>query len=248
MTLRTRPPLLLTNDDGLEEPGLAALFQAAEGFGSCLVVAPSGARSNCGHAVTTNRPLHCEPRRPGWTAVDGTPADCVRLGLHHLASDADWVLSGINAGGNLGADTLHSGTVAAVREAALRGRSGIALSHYHARGREFDWPRAAGWAVRVLEMLLSRPPGPGRFWNVNFPHPEAGGPEPAIVFCPVDPSPLPLSYSVEGEYASYDGNYHERPRQPGGDIENCFAGNITVSLVPVWPSSYPVVSAAPLAS
>jgi 5'-nucleotidase len=243
----TSPVLLLTNDDGLEEPGLAALFRACQGRGRCLVVAPSEARSNCGHAVTTNRPLHCAHRRPGWTAVDGTPADCVRLGLDHLAAEADWVLSGINAGGNLGADTMHSGTVAAVREAAMHGRSGIAFSHYHARGLEFDWERATVWAARVLEILLSRPPGSGAFWNVNFPHPAPGGPEPAIVFCPVDTSPLPLSFVVEGNDALYNGNYHERARQPGADIETCFAGNISVSLVSVWPNSLASAS-GPLAS
>lgn len=244
MIQATPPVVLLTNDDGLEEPGLAALFEAARAFGRCLVVAPSRAQSNCGHAVTTNRPFRCEPRRPGWTAVDGTPADCVRLGLHHLAKDADWVLSGINAGGNLGADTMHSGTVAAVREAANRGKPGIALSHYHAKGRAFDWPLATTWAFRVLEILLSRRPSPGAFWNVNFPHPEPGGPDPSIVFCPVDPSPLPLSFAVEGEYATYNGNYHQRQRQPGADVATCFAGNITVSLVSAWPG-VPISSGGP---
>jgi 5'-nucleotidase len=239
MTMGSAPPplLLLTNDDGLEEPGLAALHRAAGPRGALRVVAPSGPQSSCGHAVTTHRALHCDERRPGWTAVDGTPADCVRVALHHLVPEASWVLAGINAGGNLGTDILHSGTVAAVREGVLHGRPGIALSHYHARGRAFDWDRAAGWAARVLAILLGRPPGPGAFWNVNLPHPEPGAREPEVVFCPVDPSPLPLRYAVEGPHATYNGNYHERARVPGGDVAVCFGGDIAVSLVHVWPTA-----------
>src|SRR5262249_8684059 len=80
----------------------------------------------------------------GRVGVEGTPADCVRLALHHLEPAADWVLAGINAGGNLGADVYHSGTVAAAREAVLPGRPAAALAHHIPRGRAVDWPRAAG--------------------------------------------------------------------------------------------------------
>jgi 5'-nucleotidase len=245
MTQVSGPTLLLTNDDGVDEPGLAALVRAAGPRGACRVVAPAGPQSSCGHAVTTGRPIRCEARRPGWTAVDGTPADCVRLGLHHLAPGSEWVLAGINAGGNLGTDILHSGTVAAVREGVLHGRPGIAFSHYHARGRAFDWERAAGWAARVLDLLLARPPAEGAFWNVNFPHPGPDAPEPEVVFCPVDPSPLPLLYAVAGDDATYNGDYHERRRVPGADVAVCFGGNIAVSLVPVWPGGEAPAEDAP---
>ena len=126
-------------------------------------------------------------------AVAGTPADCVRLALHHLAPRPSWVLAGINAGGNLGTDVYYSGTVAAVREAAIHGVPGIALSHYIARGRAFDWDRAKRWAEALLRRLMAQPWEPGTFWNVNFPHLEPEQPEPDIVFCPLDPSPLPLA-------------------------------------------------------
>src|SRR5207249_11579507 len=125
---------------------------------------------------------HTEQR---W-AIDGTPADCVRVALAHLVPDVDWVLSGLNAGGNLGADVFHSGTVAAVREAALHGKPGIALSQYRKRGLELDWDRAVRWMQPLLRELLSRAWTPGVFWNVNFPHVVAGEPDPKIIYCPLE--------------------------------------------------------------
>src|SRR6266446_3932020 len=100
--------LVLTNDDGIDAPGIEALRLAAEGRGSLRVIAPSGPQSGCGHAVTTHGPMRLDRRGDGFIGVEGTPADCVRLAIHSLAPDADWFLSGINAGGNLGADVYHS--------------------------------------------------------------------------------------------------------------------------------------------
>lgn len=228
--------LILTNDDGVDAPGLAALAVAAAGLGEARVVAPDGPRSGCGHAVTTHRPVTVQRLGGGAIAVGGTPADCVRLALHHLVDSADWVLSGINAGGNLGADVFHSGTVAAARESVLHGVPAVAISHYLARGRAVDWDLAADRAARVLRLLLGRPWTPGTFWNVNLPHPEPGGPEPEVVFCPLDPSPLPLSYRVEGDSASYCGDYQARARRPGADVASCFGGSIAVTLVTLGDS------------
>jgi 5'-nucleotidase len=229
-----RPSFLLTNDDGIDAPGIEALRVAVEGLGRSFVVAPRGPLSGCGHRVTTHQPIAVEPRGVDRFAVDGTPADCVRLALHHLTSDVTCVLAGINAGGNLGTDVHHSGTVAAVREAVIRGRPGIALSHYIARGRTIDWNQAARWTRRVLNDLLARPWRPGTFWNVNLPHPDPGGdPEPEIVFCPLDPSPLPLAYRVEGNLAHYEGDYQGRARRTSSDVDVCFQGRIAVSLVAI---------------
>jgi 5'-nucleotidase len=227
--------LVLTNDDGVDAPGLAALAEATEGLGLRRVIAPAHPWSGRSHAVTTHGPIRVGRREGGRLAVEGSPADCVRLALHHLAPDAAWVLAGINAGGNLGADIHHSGTVAAAREAVLHGRPAIALSHYIARGRALDWPRAALWAFRVLGLLLDRPWQAGTFWNVNLPHPEPGAPEPEVVFCPVDPSPLPLSFRLEGDDALYDGDYQRRARIPAADVDVCFGGRIAVSRIPLIP-------------
>ncbi|MGL4461588.1 MAG: 5'/3'-nucleotidase SurE, partial [Planctomycetia bacterium] len=161
---------LVTNDDGYDAPGLQTLAAAARTVGSPILLAPTVGLSGCSHAVTTERPLSVERRGDGLFAVDGTPADCVRMGLHRAPHSFDWVLAGVNAGGNLGVDVFYSGTCAAVREGVLHGLPGVAFSQYRKRGLPFDWPRAERWVARVLPDLLRRPPPAGSFWNVNLPH------------------------------------------------------------------------------
>jgi 5'-nucleotidase len=139
------------------------------------------------------------------------------------------VLAGINAGGNLGADVYHSGTVAAVREAVLHGLPGIAVSQYRKKGLAFDWARASALVLPVLRDLLARPRIVGEFWNINLPHLDATAADPPVIFCPLDPRPLPLSFRREGDVFHYNGDYHLRPRQPGADIEVCFSGAIAVT-------------------
>lgn len=226
--------LVLTNDDGVDAPGLEALLKAAEGLGRCRVVAPAGPFSGCAHRVTLAGPIGVSRRGEDRLAVDGTPADCVRLALHHLEPGLSWVLSGINSGGNLGTDVHHSGTVAAVREAVIHGRPGIAFSQFVARGQPIDWSAAAARSARVLGDLVNRPWEPGTFWNVNLPHLPPGAPEPAVVFCAPDPSPLPLSYRIEGDEAHYSGDYQSRTRRPAFDVDVCFGGRIAVSLIRLW--------------
>jgi len=223
--------LLLTNDDGIEAPGLQALADLAGRFGRPVTVAPCLAHSGCSHRVTTDRPLRLIAHRPDWYAIEGTPADCVRVGLHTVAPDADWVLAGINEGGNLGVDVHHSGTVAAVREAVLHGRPAIALSHYHKRGWDIDWRRAVRWLTPLLSDLMARSWAPGTLWNINLPHLAAGAPDPRVVFCPLEAAPLPLDYRREHDLLHYCGDYHERPRAPGSDVAVCFGGDIAVTRV-----------------
>ncbi len=220
--------VLLTNDDGIDAPGLQALLEAVQPLGEPVVVAPLEHLSGCSHRVTTQAPLRLHARRERHLAIDGTPADCVRVGLH-LESGIDWVLSGINEGGNLGADVHISGTVAAVREAVLHGKPGVALSHYHRRGGHIDWATAAAWVRSVLLELLARPWTPGTFWNVNLPHLEAGAARPEVVFCPLEPGPLPLSFRREGDLLHYNGDYHQRGRRSGSDVDVCFGGKIAVT-------------------
>jgi 5'-nucleotidase len=220
---------LLTNDDGITAPGLVALYEAAEGIGERFVVAPAHPQSGCSHRVTTDEPLMVEMHRPRHFAVAGTPGDCVRVALHRVVPDLAWVLSGINAGGNLGADVYYSGTVAAVREAVLHGRPGIAFSHYFPVGATIDWPRAIRLARPILSELMSRRWQLGRFWNVNLPYLEPGQPDPPIVECPLDPTPLPLDFREEGDRLHYEGDYHRRGRMAGGDVEACFKGWITIT-------------------
>jgi 5'-nucleotidase len=221
--------LLVTNDDGIDAPGIEALIQAAQACGDAIVVAPADAHSGCSHRVTTNQPIRLAAGQAGRWTVHGTPADCVRIALHGLATETTWVLSGINAGGNLGADVYHSGTVAAVREAVLHGRPGIAVSQYHKKGMAIDWPRAANWLAPLLRQLVTQPYEPGTFWNINLPHLEPGQPIPEAIFCPLDPLPLPLSFRQDGDFHFYNGDYHQRQRTQGCDVDVCFGGKIAVT-------------------
>ncbi len=224
--------VLLTNDDGIDAPGLAALAVAASSLdGDVVVVAPSECHSGGGHRVTTHRPVAVREVGPRRFAIDGTPADCTRLALASIVPGADIVLSGINAGGNLGVDVHHSGTVAAAREAALHGRRAVAASQYRGRSMAIDWDRAAVWLVRALERIAMEPCGPGEFWNVNFPDLPADIPwsQPRLIVCPVDPSPFALGFRETPEGWHWSADYHARPRVAGHDIAICFGGDISLS-------------------
>ncbi|MCE9534345.1 MAG: 5'/3'-nucleotidase SurE [Planctomycetes bacterium] len=223
--------LLLTNDDGIEAEGLQALERAARELGETWLLAPAGPQSGCSHTVTTHAGVRIETRGERRFAIHGTPADCVRMGLHKVLPKAAWVLSGINHGGNLGADVYYSGTVAAVREGVLHGWPGIALSHYRHKGREFDWDRAARIVLPILRELMNRGPERGIFWNVNLPHLTPGEPDPTWVICPLDPAPLPLSYRHEEGHYHYDGDYFSRGRAPDCDVDVCFGGRIAVTQI-----------------
>jgi 5'-nucleotidase len=226
--------LVLTNDDGIDAPGIHALLQAVTRLSyPATIVAPQGQWSGCGHQVTTVEPIEVERRSERAFAIAGTPADCTRLALSHLCSEVTWVLSGINAGGNLGADAYMSGTVAAVREAALNRVPGIALSHYRQNPRPIDWNLATDLAAKVLADLLRRPLEPGHFWNVNLPHLEPDQALPELVFCPPCTQPLPIAYRVEGTACQYIGSYSGRRRDPGGDVDVCFSGGIAVTQIQV---------------
>src|SRR5688572_17928223 len=117
------PQILVTNDDGVHAPGIRALAAALEPFGTVTVVAPVEESSAIGHALTLRRPLRIDMIRDGFYAVDGTPTDCVNLGVAVLLKGElpDIVVSGINTGWNLGDDVTYSGTVAGALEAALLG-------------------------------------------------------------------------------------------------------------------------------
>lgn len=224
--------ILVTNDDGIDAPGLVELARLASDFGKVVVVAPESEQSACGHRITVDRPLRIRTHRAGWYAVDGTPADCVRVALAEIAPESAWVLSGINPGGNLGVDIYMSGTVAAAREGALLGRRAAAFSHYLRRGLPLDWSLARERLRPVLERILKEPVGPGGHWNVNLPHTEHDRVPIDMVVCERDRLPLPVSFARDpDESLVYDGNYHERRHAPSTDIAACFGGSIAVTLL-----------------
>ncbi|ERT04884.1 5'/3'-nucleotidase SurE [Lyngbya aestuarii BL J] len=221
--------IILTNDDGIDAPGIRALSEAINHQG--IFIAPQQELSGCGHKVTTRSPIAVERRSDTEYAVAGTPADCTRLAITHLSPQIDWVLSGINSGGNLGVDVYISGTVAAVREAAFHGIRGIALSQYRKGGRPVNWEQTTRWSQTVLKDLLNRPLELGSFWNVNFPYLEPDAPEPEMVFCEPSTKPLPIDYKVEDENYFYMGNYSQRQRTPETDVDVCFGGKIAVTKI-----------------
>jgi 5'-nucleotidase len=161
--------ILISNDDGIYSPGLAAAARAAAKFGEVRVVAPDVEQSSASHAITASRPLTYRrtPLPGGIEAyrVNGTPADCVALGTHHWEK-VDVVLSGVNLGSNLGNSMWHSGTLAAAKQAALLGTRGIALSAPITRD-EPDFARLEPYIEKVLALLLPRKDL--ALVNVNFP-------------------------------------------------------------------------------
>jgi 5'-nucleotidase len=161
--------ILCTNDDGYLAPGLRVLASAARALGSVTVVAPDREQSATSHSLTMHHPLRAHRAADGSWVVDGTPTDCVILGINELLpSPPDVCVSGINHGPNLGEDILYSGTVAAAMEATVIGIPSVALSYTGDRREELD-----GWEglVRILlERILNRRPFPEHtLFNVNLP-------------------------------------------------------------------------------
>ncbi|HEX5660446.1 MAG TPA: 5'/3'-nucleotidase SurE [Polyangiales bacterium] len=220
---------LLTNDDGIEARGLALLVDVCARLGELTVVAPDCEQSGVGHRVSTRAPLKLTQSERGY-ALSGTPADCARVGLRALESAADWVISGLNHGGNMGVDINMSGTVAGAREGAILGTQAIAISQVLSSRHPPDVARMTTTTERVLRQLIARPLAQGQLYNVNLPFaPESD--EPEIVFCGPDPSPHDVKFdSVEGGY-KYSGVFLNRPRQKGLDVDVVFAGKIAVSVL-----------------
>lgn len=164
--------ILVTNDDGILAPGIEALARALQPLGEVEVVAPESVQSGAAHAITFNAPLMCERVSVdgeffGWS-VDGSPADCVKLGVHELCAERpDLVVSGINAGANRGVDVIYSGTVAGAVEAAFIGIPSVAISLEAAGG--FDFPRAGTIARDIVARALEIGVDPGTVLNVNIP-------------------------------------------------------------------------------
>ncbi len=226
--------IVLTNDDGIDAPGLDTLNRCIDQPGDIIIVAPQNAQSGIAHRVTTREPLRVNQLEPNRHSVDGTPADCARIAMKVIAADADWLISGINAGANLGSDVYNSGTVAAAREAAILGYPAIAISQYISKDREVDWAATGHHAGKVLKMLLGRELAPGHFWNINMPHPIWPGSTLAYQFCGLDTNPHKYAYRKNGDELIYTGTIHERPRDPGKDVAVCFdQGRIAITRLAV---------------
>jgi len=236
---------LITNDDGFDGPGLAALHDALKPLGDVRVVAPLVCHSAKGHAVNTHSPLRIERRDVSpfgpIDILDSSPADCVRVGLRAPGADLpDFVIAGINTGANLGVDLFYSGTAAAAREAAILGVPSIAISRYMRPEFPVVWEELSRHVTSVVSQLISDPlrlPA-GQFWNVNFPavtddqHPEE------ITFAPQNV----LSHDIVFQNAErtadqpdhvtlleYSGDFRSRGKTDNCDVSHCFQQRITAT-------------------
>ena len=164
--------ILLANDDGIHAPGIRALRVALESIGRVTVVAPATEQSGVGHSITYLTPLTCKQIYDGeifrgW-AVDGSPADCVKLGISELTpKPTDLIVSGINGGLNAGINVLYSGTVAAAIEGAFFRIPSIAVSLEEDPHADFE--AAASIAVQLIQRILHHQGSAARLYNINIP-------------------------------------------------------------------------------
>lgn len=240
--------ILLTNDDGFQAKGLLALrgaTQLAFPDESIIIVAPTQEQSQIGHRVTTDTPLEVHRQTDYFYTVAGTPADCVRVALFGLALEPALILSGINHGGNLGHDIPISGTVAAIREAAYHGISGIAFSQYLRNDIPVHWPASTRRVGNVLRELASQRNREDRAYsyNVNLPclHREAAEPEHHLTIPSKHPLPVSFEKTEHGadensHLFQYTGRYASRSSEPGSDVDCCFGGDISISRLDFIPA------------
>lgn len=170
--MKRKPNILITNDDGIYAPGLRYLWAMLVDYANVFIIAPEIEQSGMGLAITLRQPLlsqavEWEKQTPAWK-VNGTPADCVRLGISVLLNQPpDLIVSGINRGANLGRNILYSGTVGGVIEGALRNIPGVAFSC--ADFQSPDYKAVEHFILPIAEQLIEHPLPKGTFLNVNFP-------------------------------------------------------------------------------
>ena len=181
--------ILLTNDDGIYAPGLAAMERSLRRLGEVFVVAPSREQSGVAHSITFLTPLQVRKvfvndKHWGWT-VDGSPADCVKLAVSTIMPERpDLVVSGMNGGLNAGINILYSGTVGAAVEGAFYGITSIAVSLQYDEKEPFQ--QAADLAVGVIDNILKQNSSSGRLYNVNVPLKALLNPAPEVRVVPMD--------------------------------------------------------------
>ena len=179
----TEPLILISNDDGIRAAGIQALKHVFSELGEVWVIAPEQEQSAKSHAISLNEPLRFKKYGEREYSISGTPSDAVYCGLHHIIPrPPDLVVSGINAGPNLGNDVIYSGTVAAAMEGAMFGNRAIAVSlclpehQDRLKGKKLDYSHAARVTRQIALGCLERPVQPGITLNVNVPYTEESAP------------------------------------------------------------------------
>lgn len=237
--------VLLTNDDGIDAPGLVHLYAALsslEAVSSVTVVAPASVQSAMSHAVTFHKPVRVRRRvveHDGGSlfegyAVEGRPADCVKLALAHLAREVDVVVSGMNSGANVGVNVLYSGTVAAAREAAFVGVPAVAVSLHVGDWDRIRWPDAARHGAAAVDAIARVGVRPHGFVNVNVPILD-NDPEPrGVKVVPISDSPLLDAYEADQQpdgsvEFTVNSSIAFRSHPAGSDVHWLYEGYVTVS-------------------
>jgi len=170
-TRMTKPRILISNDDGVRAPGLAALADELRTIGRVTVVAPDRERSAASHSLTVEIPLRANYLSDDVIGVAGTPTDCVLLAIDNLLPETPHVVvSGINRGPNVGNDVTYSGTVAAAMEATILGVPAMAVSLGHSESGEYDYRFAARVARELTLLILDTGLPEGTLLNVNVPN------------------------------------------------------------------------------
>lgn len=229
--------ILISNDDGVDYPGLIALREAVDALGECVVVAPAAPQSATGHSITLKKPLTVRRIRIGpdehdALSVDGRPADCVRLACRRLLGEpVDLVLSGINAGHNVGVNVFYSGTVAAAAEGAMLGIPSIAISTEALEPTVEAYRPVAKVARQVIEQLLTRGLTGGDLINVNIP--PVAKPILGIRVVPQSTAGIEDIYhlhdrNAEGESYRLSDDYSFQ-HQPDSDVEAVAEGYISLT-------------------
>jgi 5'-nucleotidase len=228
--------ILLTNDDGILAPGIAAMYHELVRLGQVTVVAPDSGQSAAAHAITVRKPIavsriHAHNQFYGFS-VDGRPADCVKLGLQELMdARPDLVVSGINDGANVSINVLYSGTVAAAADGAFFGIPSVAVSMEH--GDELDFKRAAGIARRLIEAILAHGLRRGQLLNINIPALKPGQPKGVRVAPQAAQTMKDKCVSFQGPdgrmYYWLDGGFANDIEDGQGDLQALSDGYVVVT-------------------
>lgn len=193
--------ILLTNDDGLDAPGILALYEALVGLGEIVPIAPLTVQSATSHGITFLEPLMTREMiingRMKGLAVDGRPADCVKLAISTIwperfgaGEEPDLTISGMNMGANVGINVLYSGTVAAAVESAFLGVPALAVSLHIGNRSSTNYPRAAAIARQAIDQVLRHPLDEHGVININIPRTEtADAPMPPLSVCAMNLAP-----------------------------------------------------------
>ena len=231
--------ILLTNDDGIDSPGLHALREIAGQLSDDVwVVAPETNQSGASHSLSLNEPLRMRKIDDRAFAVRGTPTDSVIMGVRHVLKDKtpDLVLSGINRGANMAEDVTYSGTIAGAFEGNILGIRSIALSQAFSfeSGKAIRWQTALAHAPRLLRKLLALEWGPSCVMNINFPDREPG--EVAGTMVTVQGRRDPGLLNIDERHDTWGNPYYwlafERRRsnaKEGTDLAAVYAGYISVT-------------------